>query len=98
MIIKKNTECIIPFQPMSWDRLTPEAKQLTQRLLAKSPNERISAEEALQHEWFKLTGLQETNLPAEPDDAEDMSDIGDDDNISFLNNPLETNASKDIMK
>jgi len=36
-----------------WDTISSDAKDLLTRLLTKNPSQRISAEEACAHPWFK---------------------------------------------
>lgn len=42
-----------------WDEISPEAKDFVSRLLKYDPNERISAEDALQHPWIKNFATKE---------------------------------------
>ena len=51
-ILHKNRECIVPYPPQYWDKLSLEAKNLVQQMLAKNPQNRITAFEALSHPWF----------------------------------------------
>jgi len=53
-ILNKNTECIVPYPPQYWAKLSPEARDLAQGMLQKDPQRRLSAVEALQHPWFSL--------------------------------------------
>eukprot|EP01071_Lankesteria_metandrocarpae_P003966 Lankesteria_metandrocarpae@DN3289_c0_g1_i1.p1 len=39
----------------AWTRTSPEAKKLVRWMLEKQPSKRCTADEALQHEWFKNT-------------------------------------------
>jgi calcium-dependent protein kinase len=41
------------------DKISPQAKNLISRLLDKDPNTRISAEQALKHDWFNKTKTKE---------------------------------------
>ena len=50
-IIQKNAKCEINFMPRFWDRISPEAKDLVQKMLSKQPRLRITAEDALKHKW-----------------------------------------------
>jgi len=43
----------IPFRKIDWRKRTPELQDLIVRMLAMDPTERISAEEALRHPWFR---------------------------------------------
>ena len=60
----KNKECVVPFPPQYWDRLSKESKDLVSRMLQKDPAKRLSAVEALEHDWFKnnYEHLQVLNL------------------------------------
>ena len=53
-IIRKNQECVIPYPPSLWSRISPEAKSLTMQLLERDPNFRPSAAQALEHKWFSM--------------------------------------------
>ena len=46
------------FDGEEWDCISKEAKNLIKQLICK-PEKRLSAEEALEHKWFKLQ-LKET--------------------------------------
>ena len=41
------------FTPNKWNKVSQSAKDLISDMLVKDPNKRISAAEALKHEWFK---------------------------------------------
>ena len=51
-----------------WGKVSEESKDLIQRMLIIEPRKRLSAEEVLAHEWFKLdlsqveTALQEVTI------------------------------------
>jgi serine/threonine protein kinase len=38
---------------MHWSKISSEARDLVSRLITKGPHERLSAVEALEHDWFK---------------------------------------------
>jgi len=40
------------FKKMKWTGISDEAKELISEMLIKDPADRISAEDALNHEWF----------------------------------------------
>ena len=40
--------------PEVWDMVTPEARDLIKRLLQLNPTERLSAEQALESQWFRM--------------------------------------------
>ena len=61
-ILHKNRECIIPYPPQYWGKLSPEAKDIVQAMLAKNPEMRVSAAEALQHPWFRLNNPRAESL------------------------------------
>jgi serine/threonine protein kinase len=52
-ILRKNKQCKVVFPAKLWDNLSEEAKDLCSKMLQKNPNNRITAEEALSHNWFK---------------------------------------------
>ncbi len=53
-VLAKNKECKVSFNEYLWSRVSPEARDLATRMLAKNPEERISAKDALAHPWFML--------------------------------------------
>lgn len=46
-----------------WDPISPQAKDFISKLLAKTPAERLTASQALQHVWLKTSGSQ-ISLPS----------------------------------
>jgi len=42
--------------------LTSEAKDLVKKMLEKDANNRLTADKALEHPWFKLNGINLQNL------------------------------------
>ena len=55
-------ECNIEFENPIWSRISNEGKDLTKKLLAKLPELRISAKEALSHPWFTLENTDTHSL------------------------------------
>ncbi|KAJ3027142.1 hypothetical protein HDV00_011391 [Rhizophlyctis rosea] len=43
-----------------WDDISPEAKELIDGLLTVDPRERLTVDQALDHEWMKMSGLPDT--------------------------------------
>lgn len=88
-ILNKNTECIVPYPPQYWAKLSPEARDLAQGMLQKDPSSRLSAVEALQHPWFSLNAP----LPLQVPHFEDAGDANLTDeyahtDLPFLENRL----------
>ena len=50
---------IFDFDGEEWDEITKEAKDLIKKLICK-PEKRLTAQEALEHKWFRKT-LKEEN-------------------------------------
>ena len=65
-------------------RICVPAIDLLKKLLAKEPNQRISAKEALGHPWIKKHNIQKNSLPFE--DHED--DIGIEDENSRIHEKI----------
>jgi len=42
------------FPSQDWDKISEEAKDLVKHLIEPDPNKRFSAEEAINHSWFKV--------------------------------------------
>lgn len=51
-LIELNTRGIIEFPKSSWVSITPEARDLVERMAERDPNLRISAREASEHCWL----------------------------------------------
>ncbi len=51
-LIELNTRGIIEFPRSSWRSITPEARDLVERMAERDPNVRISAQEASEHCWL----------------------------------------------
>jgi serine/threonine protein kinase len=52
-ILLKNKKCEVEYPPKYWDKISMKAKDLVMRMLERDPSKRITASEALEHEWFK---------------------------------------------
>jgi len=44
------------FKDVDWSGISPEAKDLVQKLLVLDPDERITSSQALRHKWMKASG------------------------------------------
>lgn len=53
-MLAKNRACEVLFNEFLWSRVSPEARDLVARMIAKDPKERITAKDALAHPWFML--------------------------------------------
>jgi calcium/calmodulin-dependent protein kinase I len=51
-VLAANKKCEPDFPDKYWSTISPEAKDLVNKLLVKDPAQRISAKDALQHPWF----------------------------------------------
>jgi len=68
-LIDKIIEGVVEFKPEHWDKISPEAKDLIQRLLEKDPKKRLAPYQALLHPWI-------CNLGKVPrDNITDLADI-----------------------
>lgn len=43
------------FHSPYWDNISNEAKDLIKKLLVVNPKQRLTAKEAMEHDWFKVT-------------------------------------------
>lgn len=51
-ILLKNKKCEVEYPPKFFEKISEKAKDLLSKMLTKEPTIRITAEEALKHEWF----------------------------------------------
>lgn len=51
-ILEKNKNCELVFPEQLWNKISPDARNLCELLLTRDPKERITAEKALEHNWF----------------------------------------------
>jgi serine/threonine protein kinase len=63
-IITKNKEANIIFNNKQWNEISEEGQDLCKKMLAKKPEERISAKDALSHAWFSLKHSDSLILPS----------------------------------
>jgi serine/threonine protein kinase len=54
MLIRMNEKCDIEFPHKLWESITVEAKDLCEKMLEKEPKNRITAQAAMDHPWFKM--------------------------------------------
>lgn len=57
--------CPFQFPSPEWDTVTPEAKDLINKMLTINPSKRITAAEALKHPWISVS-LYEPHPPGRP--------------------------------
>jgi serine/threonine protein kinase len=55
-ILRRNKQCKVYFPKKLWENLSDDAQNLCSLMLQKHPENRISAVEALEHQWFKNNG------------------------------------------
>ena len=58
-IFKNVLKSKLEFDPADWNTVSEEAKDLVRKMLSKTPGDRISAQDCLEHEWFKLNHDEE---------------------------------------
>lgn len=51
--------CPFQFPSPEWDTVTPEAKDLINKMLTINPSKRITAAEALKHPWISVSLAQQ---------------------------------------
>ncbi len=49
----KNKKAEIVFKASAWNKVSQASKNLTQMMLLKNPDERISVEDAIKHPWIQ---------------------------------------------
>jgi calcium/calmodulin-dependent protein kinase I len=52
-------KCVVEFPDAEWRDISREAKDFVKRLLVKDPSQRMTAEEALKHEWLSGNASKE---------------------------------------
>lgn len=57
--------CPFQFPSPEWDTVTPEAKDLINKMLTINPSKRITAAEALKHPWISVS-LYQPHPPKRP--------------------------------
>ncbi len=66
-VLRKNQQCEINFRFREYGhRISPPAVDLMKKMLIKDPKQRISSQEALDHEWTVTGGMfmsPQTNTP-----------------------------------
>ena len=61
-LYKKICDADFTFDPQWWGGVSHEAKDLIQGCLTVDVNKRLTAKQALDHEWFKAEGLENRDL------------------------------------
>eukprot|EP00347_Sterkiella_histriomuscorum_P000721 403374762 len=61
-ILMKNKRGDVQYPPKYWEKISIEAKDLVGKMLNKDPRNRISAKEALNHQWFNTEDTNTNNL------------------------------------
>lgn len=79
-ILRRNKQCKVYFPKKLWDKLSPEALDLCSLMLKKNANERISAQNALEHDWFKkfperIASVDNASNPLRKDLFDDPNDV-----------------------
>jgi serine/threonine protein kinase len=54
-VLRKNKEGTVIFYEKYWNAVSIEGRDLVMKMVAKNPQERISAKQALEHRWFYLS-------------------------------------------
>ena len=53
-VLKKNKKGDVLYDENVWQGISKEAKDLVKAMLAKEPENRLTAQEALKHQWFEI--------------------------------------------
>lgn len=91
-ILRRNKQCKVYFPKKLWEKLSPEALNLCSLMLKKNADERISAKDALEHNWFKkfperIASVDNASNPLRKDLFDDPNDVRwiEQDNINIYN-------------
>mmetsp|Transcript_9902 Transcript_9902/g.11288 ORF Transcript_9902/g.11288 Transcript_9902/m.11288 type:complete len:878 (-) Transcript_9902:60-2693(-) len=78
-LIEANKNAEIDYPSSEWGRISPEARDLVKRMLKRNPIERITAKEALQHDWIvrlkpkhKICHFQNTTAKSDSSEEEEI--------------------------
>lgn len=63
----------LDFPEEQWANISDDAKDFVRGLLAKDPNKRLTAEEALKHRWVAESGIPDFDIDDEEQDNEDLA-------------------------
>lgn len=53
VVMQKTCECRLDLEVKPWNRISADCKELLRQLLCRSPHDRVTAEEAIEHSWFR---------------------------------------------
>ena len=67
-VLENNRKCQVEFNEQYWANLSPEVKDLIQNMITEKQEDRISAQEALEHPWFKSDDIAPELSPAEEEE------------------------------
>lgn len=70
-VVEKITQCKYEYHGRRWKKISPQARALVDSLLQVDPQERPTAEKALQHEWL----AQRTQKHEDVSDVEVMDNV-----------------------
>eukprot|EP00916_Digyalum_oweni_P001161 GHVL01002279.1.p1 GENE.GHVL01002279.1~~GHVL01002279.1.p1 ORF type:complete len:346 (-),score=64.99 GHVL01002279.1:46-1083(-) len=62
-IFLKNKNALLNFDHLIFQRISFEAKDLIKCLCSRDPHDRLTADEALRHEWFDISNLKDIVTP-----------------------------------
>lgn len=81
-ILEKNKSCKLEFPAKYWDHISPDAKSLAEGMLKGDPHERLTAAQALKHEWF-TSATVETDKVIQRDEEFKFRDEADGEKASY---------------
>ena len=56
----------LTFDPADWNRISDSAKDLVSKMLNKDPDQRISAQQCLEHPWFTSNDIEQNHAGHDP--------------------------------
>lgn len=76
-VLRKVREGVFTFNPSDWRNVSDDAKDLIRKMLQFNPNDRFTAEQALNHVWIKKTAPKAIDAPLESSHVNNLKSFRD---------------------
>ena len=74
-VLRKVREGVFTFNPSDWRNISDDAKDLIRKMLQFNPNDRFTAEQALNHIWVKKTAPKAIDAPLESSHVDNLKNF-----------------------